>query len=228
MVDLVQMVLTLSILGVYSHYYKDNPLYSIVESLTVGIYAGINVVESVRTIYFNELTAVAGKPELIIPILLGIGVFTFFTQRLIGVYRTVLVLIAANRVGLAISAELWSTMDRIYRMSMPQYGVISLAYLICGTLSVTVWLYNRRFDQPLRQVRRVGLFVILSAFGYNVGQQFVPRITSAIGAINTAITTDGIYVLAVVVVAIAVDAIYGWRRLLGPEKPQEVTLGSTP
>jgi len=228
MVDLVQMVLTLSILGVYSHYYKDNPLYSIVESLTVGIYAGINVVESVRTIYFNELTAVAGKPELIIPILLGIGVFTFFTQRLIGVYRTVLVLIAANRVGLAISAELWSTMDRIYRMSMPQYGVISLAYLICGTLSVTVWLYNRRFDQPLRQVRRVGLFVILSAFGYNVGQQFVPRITSAIGAINTAITTDGIYVLAVVVVAIAVDAIYGWRRLLGLEKPQEVPLGSTP
>lgn len=218
MVDLVQMVLTLSILGVYSHYYKDNPLYSVVENLTVGIYAGLNVVESIRTIYFQELTAVSGKPELIIPILLGIGAFTFFTQRAIGIYRTILVLIAANRIGIAVSGEFWSHMERIFKMSMPEYGVVSLVFLICGTLAMTVWLYNRKFDQPLGRVRRVGIFVILCAFGYNIGQQFVPRITAAVGAINTAITTDGIYVLAVVMFAIAVDAAYGWRRLLGLQK----------
>lgn len=80
MVDLVQMVLTLSILGVYSHYYKDNPLYSVIESLTVGIYAGINVVESIRTIYFQELTAVPTKPDLIIPILLGIALLILHAE----------------------------------------------------------------------------------------------------------------------------------------------------
>ena len=227
MVDIATMITTLSVLAVYSHYYKDNPLYSIVESLTVGIYAGLNIVESIRTIYLNEVTAVSASPELIIPILLGIGIFTFFTSRFIGVYRSILVLIAANRVGLSLAAPLWSNLDRIYRMSSPEYGLISIFYLIFGTLAITVWLYSRKFDRPLRQVRRVGLFIILSAFGYNVGQQFVPRITSAIGAINTAITTDGIYVLAVIIIGIAIDAIFGWRKLLGLEKQQEILVGST-
>ena len=106
-------------------------------------------------------------------------------------------------------------------MSKPQYGIVSLIYLVCGTLSVTVWLYNKKFDRPLRQVRRVGLFIILSAFGYNVGTQFLPRITSAIGNMSTAMTGDGVYILAVVVVAIAFDALYGWKRLFTGLRPRQ-------
>jgi hypothetical protein len=185
--EISEIAFAIVIVIVYSTLYRDNPLYSMVESAMVAVLAAQPLVLDWRPgtggMFRNVLVPLSeGNLGLIIPIILGILYFTVFSRQLIFLYRTVISLRIGSMIGFAMGSYLTVSMLGILELgrktaTTPSAFVGALAVIA----TVFYFTFSQWVDSKLGLVRRAGywiVFIFYAGFGATL---YLTRLDTMIG-----------------------------------------------
>jgi hypothetical protein len=182
-------------LCIFSFLYRDNPFFRFAESLFAGISLGYYIgIVAVNTLGPNLVRPLAadfrGNAHLLIPLLLGLNLYTRFIPRVAWLSRISLAVYIAYYVGI-------NMVQKLQGEVVPQVGSTMLhpiggkftpvdnLILIVGVLSVLVYFYfSIEHKRAIGAVSRVGVWFLMLGFGAAFGYTVMGRVSLLIGRMN--------------------------------------------
>jgi hypothetical protein len=192
----VAAVLTLAI---YSFLYKDNPFYKIAEYIFVGISAGYWAVFLWWNYAYPNLFEPLGRGDYlnIIPIALGLMMFTQLSKRSSWLVRFPLTFVLGVSLGLQIVAAVEGDMVPQLRGTFSPFvrGALfstydfwtSIGYLVLliGVLAtITYFFFSREHRGVLGVSSKIGIYFLMVAFGASFGYTIMARISLLFGRMH--------------------------------------------
>ena len=189
----VSLVLTLLI---FSFLFKPGRAFQIAEHLFVGTAVGISSALAINNILNIAVIPLHKDPSNIIPILLGLMLFTSFLggfkalKRLTWLRQLPLALIVATGFSITVrtdvDASLWRQLVTVwsaFRTTNP-WGLLD-AFVILVTLvtSFSYFFYTRQQKGVLKPLTRVGRFSLMFFFGASFGSIVLARMTLIVGVV---------------------------------------------
>ncbi|MBN2226720.1 MAG: hypothetical protein JW763_05100 [candidate division Zixibacteria bacterium] len=191
-------------LAIYTFLYKDNPIYKAAESLLIGLSIGYALVIYWQTTLVDRLlTPLFARGELlmIIPLVLGLLMFTRFSNRLSWLSRIPIALMIGAGAGVAIPAMLYArTLKQISASVMPLmdgggFNVEALVVIV-GLLSTLAYFYfSREHKGAMGITAKIGTYFLMIFFGATFGYTVMSRMSTFIGRIDF-LLTDFLRILA--------------------------------
>jgi hypothetical protein len=170
----------------------ENIFYRIAEYIMIGITAGYAVVQGIRVVLNLGISPMmSGQAYMLLPILLGLLVYTRFSKQYGYLSRWPIALMVGSGIGVSIRAvpEV-DIMNQIKASFLPLVGVnwdvaVSNIILLIALLS-TLFYFFMTVEQkgPLRQISVVGRYSLMILFGAYWGSQLMTRSTMFIGRMS--------------------------------------------
>lgn len=190
-------------LAIYSFLYKDNPVYKAAESLLIGLSIGYALVifwnTSLMDLLFRPLLT-QGKIILVIPLLLGLMMFSRFSRKSAWLSRIPLALMIGAGAGVAIPAMLYArTLKQISASVQPlmidgHFNISGLVVVI-GLLSTLAYFYfSRKENGAVGKFARIGTYFLMIFFGATFGYTVMSRLSTLIGRVDF-LMTDFLHIL---------------------------------
>jgi len=160
---------------------------------------------------------------LIVPLILGLLSYTFFSPNYITVYRIVNGFLLAIVLGIREGTTWMSNIASL--LNYMRFSVTDLSYLVTlGTTFITAFYFLnlRKYEPQTRGLRKIATWGSAMAIGFMCGTLYIQRIAVLIGwymDFTTYPQYAGWIPMIVVALLIAVDALVGWRKILGLQKP---------
>jgi len=172
-------------LCIYSFLYKDNSLYRFAEYLFVGVSVGW----SMAVIWYNSVipkiwTPLAVRHEywVILPMILGVLVFSLFTKKHSWLVRWPIAFVMGASAGIAVPVNFQSYIFRQLQGSMLTVLNISNAIALIGVVTTLLYFYFSKEQKGVfGKVAGVGIWFIMIAFGASFGYTVMARISLLIG-----------------------------------------------
>ncbi|MBD3237534.1 MAG: hypothetical protein GF330_12580 [Candidatus Eisenbacteria bacterium] len=182
-------------LCIFSFLYRDNPFFRFAESLFAGVslgyYVGIVAVNTLAPNLFQPLFGNFGENwDLLIPLLLGINLYTRFIPSIAWLARLSLAAYIAYYVGI-------NMVQKLQGEVVPQIGSTILhpiggsltpvdnLIMIVGVLSVLIYFYfSIEHKAAVGVVSRVGIWFLMLGFGAAFGYTVMARVSLLIGRMN--------------------------------------------
>jgi hypothetical protein len=182
-------------LCIFSFLYRDNPFFRFAESLFAGISLGYYIgIVAVNTLGPNLVRPLASdfraNAHLLIPLLLGLNLYTRFVPRAAWLSRISLAVYIAYYVGI-------NMVQKLQGEVVPQVGSTMLhpiggkftpvdnLILIVGVLSVLVYFYfSIEHKRAIGAVSRLGVWFLMLGFGAAFGYTVMGRVSLLIGRMN--------------------------------------------
>ncbi len=185
--NIVAAILTLAI---FSYLYKDNPIYKFAEYLFVGIGAGYWFCVEWHNVLvpnlFNKL--IAGDLLLLIPLALGLLLFTRFMGKISWLSRWAMGLMVGTFSGLAVIGFLQSELIAQIQANLLSVNTGSMgtnvnnAILILGLIaSLVYFFFSTEHKGAVGGAARVGIWFLMISFGASYGFTVMARISLLIG-----------------------------------------------
>lgn len=185
-------------LAIYSFLYRDNPVYKFAESLLIGLSIGYALVTFWQTAVLDKLLQPLfqqGQLLLVVPLILGLLMFSRFSRRLSWLSRIPLALMIGAGAGAAIPAMLYErTLRQVSNSIQPlvtsdsQFNFSGLVVL-AGLLSTLAYFYfSREHKGFLGKVAKVGTYFMMVFFGATFGYTVMSRMSTLIGRIDFLLT----------------------------------------
>lgn len=182
-------------LCIFSFLYRDNPFFRFAESLFAGVslgyYIGIVAVNTLAPNLFRPLFGDFGENwDLLIPLLLGINLYTRFIPRIAWLARLSLAAYIAYYVGINMVQKLQGEVvpqigSTILHPIGGQLTPVDNLIMIIGVLSVLVYFYfSIEHKAAVGAVSRVGIWFLMLGFGAAFGYTVMGRISLLIGRMN--------------------------------------------
>jgi len=192
---LIAGILTLAVL---SFLYRDNPVYRMAESLLIGVSVGYFLVitwtSSLMDLLFRPLFG-EGEWSLIIPMLLGLLMFTRFTRRIAWISRIPMAVLIGSGAGVAIPAMLDArTLRQMTATVTPllsESGIFDFSGLVVlvGVLCTLSYFYfSREHRGLLGHSARFGTYFLMVFFGTTFGYTVMSRMSTFIGRVEFLLT----------------------------------------
>ncbi|MGB4747987.1 MAG: hypothetical protein WBH67_00885 [Bacillota bacterium] len=173
----------LSALGIYSVLIKDNPFYTMVEHLFVGASAGIAVVVGINT-FLNSAWSpmIEGKYLLIIPILLGILLYSRYFEDIAWLNRIPLSFLMGTGAGVAMRGAVESQIVGQISATMVKLTTFDSWIIFLGTIfSLSYFFLTFQRGKVTGVTSQLGRYFMMAAFGAAFGNTVMGRISAAIG-----------------------------------------------
>jgi hypothetical protein len=180
-------------LAIYSFLYKDNPVYKAAESLLIGLSIGYALViywqTTLMDILFYPLIRDT-KLILIIPLVLGLMMFSRFTRKFSWLSRIPIALMIGAGAGVAIPAMLYArTLKQVSASVQPmiENGNLNISALVVviGMISTLAYFYfSREHDGVMGKVARLGTYFLMIFFGATFGYTVMSRLSTLIGRVD--------------------------------------------
>jgi len=182
-------------LCIFSFLYRDNPFFRFAESLFAGIslgyYIGIVSVNTLAPNLFRPLFSDFGTHwHLMIPLLLGLNLYTRFIPKIAWMARLSLAVYIAYYVGI-------NMVQKLQGEVVPQVGAtimnpiggtytpVDNLIMIVGVLAVLVYFYfSIEHKGSVGAVSRLGIWFLMLSFGAAFGYTVMGRISLLIGRMN--------------------------------------------
>ena len=179
--------------AIYSYMlYKENPLYRLAEHIYIGIAFAITGVVAVQNTNRIAITPLLGGEIIfIIPILLGLGMYTVFVDQ----YRWISRYSIATLVGVMLAVvtsgilvpniinQVTSTIAPPTDTGMMAW--VNFFYIGIGTIcSVSYFLFTREHVGVLGPVSRIGRLVLMVGLGVMFGNTVLFRMSMLSGRIQ--------------------------------------------
>ncbi|MCX6830047.1 MAG: hypothetical protein NT002_12325 [candidate division Zixibacteria bacterium] len=187
------MIAGLLTLAIYSFLYKDNPVYKAAESLLIGLSIGYALViywqTTLMDILFYPLIRDT-KLILIIPLVLGLMMFSRFTRKFSWLSRIPIALMIGAGAGVAIPAMLYArTLKQVSASVQPMIENgnfnISALVVVIGMISTLAYFYfSREHDGVMGKVARLGTYFLMIFFGATFGYTVMSRLSTLIGRVD--------------------------------------------
>jgi hypothetical protein len=185
-------------LAIISFLYRENPVFRTAEHLFIGLAAGIGIFYGFETIktnawnpLFNPAAGDARQWFMIVPLILGVLLYSRFTTNFKWVSRIPLGFIVGVGSALAIRGVIGASfMSQILAtMRLPLWGTMvkfsfdSLLFVL-GVLGTLIYFYfSREQTGPLKYGASVGKWVMMIAFGAAFGNTVMARMSLLVGRI---------------------------------------------
>lgn len=191
-------IAALGTLAILSFLYKENPVYRTVEHIFVGTAAGIGLFWGFDTIRtnawnpaFNPADGDSRKLMLIIPMILGVLLYTRFIDNVKWVSRIPLGFIIGIGSALAIRGVIGASLMNqiIATMKTPLWGEIRLfaidsLLLVLGVIGTLMYFFfSAEQKGVLKYGSVIGKWTMMIAFGAAFGNTVMARISLLIGRI---------------------------------------------
>ncbi len=153
-------------LAVFSFLYKDNPFYKFAEHLFVGVAAGYIVCVEFHNVFLPNLwrpLTTQGRWEMLIPLLLGLALFTRFSSKLSWISRWPMSIIIGTYSGLAVIG--FASGDLVLQMEASMIPVISVPDAQAFAASPGIISFLQLLSNP---IFTVGLVCVLFYFFFSV------------------------------------------------------------
>lgn len=215
---------------VMSFLYKENDIYSIVEGIAVGFSVANSLMLLVLDIINrNILPLAAGNIGQAVPLIFGALMFTFFITKLRGIYRAILMSYVLITYGVSFGVGLQSTLVRFVTWGQAAANNLGSSTSIGGWLSIiviTCALFYLSYSQKLQPVYKypgmLGYFFFISMFGWIMGYWQTAQTIALVGVFtNVESTMAGTAVMIIAFAVFIIDALVGWKKILGL-KPKEL------
>lgn len=182
-------------LCIFSFLYKDNPFFRFAESLFAGVSLGYYIgTVSTNTLGPNLIRPLVSNfgtnAHLLIPLLLGLNLYTRYVPRIAWLSRLSLAVYIAYFAGI-------NMVQKLQGEVVPQVGSTIVhpiggsftpfdnLIMIVGVLSVLVYFYfSMEHRGAVGAVSRLGIWFLMLGFGAAFGYTVMGRISLLIGRMN--------------------------------------------
>ncbi|MCK4304139.1 MAG: hypothetical protein KAY24_07860, partial [Candidatus Eisenbacteria sp.] len=182
-------------LCIFSFLYKDNAFFRFAESLFAGIslgyYIGIVATNTLGPNLFHPLfTNFSDRADLLIPLLLGLNLYTRYIPKIAWFARISLAVYIAYYVGINMVQKLQGeVVPQVGKTIMHPIGgsftPVDNLIMIVGVLSVLIYFYfSVEHKGVIGAVSRVGIWFLMLGFGAAFGYTVMGRISLLIGRMN--------------------------------------------
>jgi hypothetical protein len=201
-IDLIWTILGgLVTLAIFSFLYHDNPLYKMVEHVAVGLSVGFLVVTYYGTVFKPKVWDDGlrlGNYDYLIPLILGLLLFTRFLPKAGWVSRYALAFLIGGSSGLSIPATMEGRVLRQTEASIQSLVVIhpggsaiesllgsmQSIFVVLSTLACLVFfLFSVDHKGPVGRIAYWGRLCIMAGFGASFGYTVMARVSLLIGRI---------------------------------------------
>lgn len=187
-------ILTLAVL---TFLYKDNPIYKMAESILIGVSIGYTLVivweQTIVDLLVEPL--VLGNLYLIIPLILGLLMFSRFIPKLSYLSRIPIALLIGSGAGVAIPVMLEArTMRQVVATVNPLFDAgfsfdFSALVVLIGVISTLAYFYfSREQTGLLGKLAGSGRYFLMIFFGATFGYTVMSRMSTFIGRMEFLLT----------------------------------------
>jgi hypothetical protein len=206
-------------LFIFSFLHSENPLYRLAEHIFIGAAAGHFVVMGLGFIYSSAIVPLSkGVLHYIIPLVLGVLMFTTFFKTLTWQSRYPVALIVGTGVGLALRglpsaqvlAQIAATVAIVGKDSFSTLNNVLI--WITTVTAMSYFIFTKEHKGLLLASTRFGRYILLAAFGVSYGGVVLQRFATLTARLQYHLGPDIIAAtLGSTVVTIAVLA-YSFAR----------------
>lgn len=181
-------------LSVYTFLWKDNPLFKLAESVTVGVGMGFAIVQwwdlSLKGRFWIPLTTdFSHRFHLIIPAILGILMITRIIPKLSWLSRYALAFTMGAGSGFALPRVIQtSILQQLYTTMLPinfsLHGILYNIVIIVGVLSgLMYFFFSKEHKGVFGGIANVGIWFLMVGFGATFGYTVMARLSLFIGRV---------------------------------------------
>jgi hypothetical protein len=181
-------------LALFSFMYKDNPIYRIAEHIFAGLTAGYQVGLIWDTIILQQLwdPMLGGRWWLFVPGILGILMFTRFSQQYSWISRISLAFVMGVTAGIFLVSQLHGlVLPQMKDTMLPLWNgdgisqTILAIVIIVGVISTLIYFYfSHEHKGALGVTAKVGIWFIMISFGAHFGYTVMGRVSLLIGRVQ--------------------------------------------
>lgn len=166
-------------LFVFSFLYKDNPFYKFAERLVAGVAAGYWTMLLYHT-NFNDkviLTMQNGQWAYIIPILLGVGMWTRFSKKWSWISRYSIAFYIGISTGVSVTVYMYTWIFKQIAATMIPFNTINNVLIVVGVLcALFYFFFSKAHTGTFGLVSRIGIYTLMVGFGAGFGLTVMGRV----------------------------------------------------
>ena len=217
-ITIAQLLMAFVVFGNFSAAYKHNPLFRTLGAVILGFATANALVDSTTRIWIVILQPLlTGNLYNIPALLIGSLFFCFFSYRLIGVYRTVLLCQAAVLWGLGYVGMIGGPYKSIAQLSSIRTWS-NLFDVVFFSVMLLYFIFSEKLSKPISPIRKLCNWTIIIYFGLGIAIMWARFGNNLIGWTFRGIEGIGLYVGFAILAGIVIDALVGWNKILGREK----------
>lgn len=185
--DLGVWIAAIATIGIMSFAFKDNPLYRLVENVYVGVSAGHAIVLGWINIRDKGIEPMIEKGDwsLLVPMVLGVLLYTRYSKKLSWLSRFPLALLVGIGTGLAIRGTIGSQIVSQINGTLLPLNSVNNILIVLGTLGVlTYFFFSVEHRGVLKSVSTFGRHVMMVSFGAAFGSTVMGRMALFIGRLQ--------------------------------------------
>ena len=166
-------------LCIFSFLYKDNPFYKFAERLVAGVAAGYWTMLLFHTNFTDKViyTMQNGQYAYIIPILLGIGMWTRFSKKHSWVSRYSIAFYIGISTGVSIPVFMYTAIFMQISATMIPFSTINnvliVVFVLCGLF---YFFFSKAHTGAFNVVSKVGIYTLMIGFGAGFGLTVMGRV----------------------------------------------------
>lgn len=180
---------------IFSFLYKDNPFFRFAESLFAGVSLGYYIgIVAVNTLAPNLIRPLfsdfASNAHLLIPLFLGLNLYTRYIPRIAWMARISLAVYIAYYVGINMVQKLQGEVvpqvgSTIMHPIGGKFTPVDNLIIIVGVLSVLIYFYfSMEHRGAVGMISRLGIWFLMLGFGAAFGYTVMGRVSLLIGRMN--------------------------------------------
>jgi hypothetical protein len=167
-------------LCVFSFLIKDNPFYKFAERLVAGVAAGFWTMLLFWTNFLDKVVVTVfqqGQFAYIIPILLGIGMWTRFSKRFSWVSRYSIAFYIGISTGVSVPVYMYTYVFKQISATMIPFYNITNVLVVAGVLcSLFYFFFSKAHTGVFNVVSKIGIYTLMVGFGAGFGLTVMGRI----------------------------------------------------
>lgn len=182
-------------IAIYSFLYKDNPFYKFAEHLLVGLSVGFLIVIAFKDTVVPKVIDplfVHKRLLVIIPVLLGLLMFTRFWKQHAWLSRPALALYIGFGAGVSIPAFMQSYILAQMKATISPFtqivnfgDILNAVVVLVGLATTLIYFYfSKKHEGGFGVLAKVGIYFLMIFFGATFGFTVMARVSLLIGRVS--------------------------------------------
>jgi hypothetical protein len=166
-------------LCIFSFLYKDNPFYKFAERLVAGVAAGYWTMLVIHTLFVDKVyhTMRTGQIAYIIPILLGIGMWTRFSKKHSWISRYSIAFYIGISTGVSVPVYMYTYIFKQISATMIPFNTVNNVLVVIFVLcALFYFFFSKAHTGAFNVVSKIGIYTLMIGFGAGFGLTVMGRV----------------------------------------------------
>lgn len=166
-------------LCVFSFLIKDNPFYKFAERLVAGVAAGFWTMLVYHTLFVDKVitTMQNGQWAYIIPILLGLGMWTRFSKKWAWISRYSIAFYIGISTGVSVTVYMYTYIfKQIAATMIPLNSINNILVVVLVLCALFYFFFSKAHTGAFGLISRIGIYTLMIGFGAGFGLTVMGRV----------------------------------------------------